>query len=300
MSRLRADLLLVLVALIWGFAFVAQKNAFAHVGACTFVFSRFLISAALVFPFARREWRRKKPRAKLRARAGALVLFLAVFSGGVILQQSGMATTSVTNAGFLTGLYVIFVPLICRIVYRQSLSPWIYPAALLSLAGTFLLSGGSVAHYAPGDNLVILCAVFWGMHVSLMGVLTRETGAPLTLACLQYAVCALAAGVWMLAAEHPSLTDIAGAFWPILYAGVLSGGIAYTLQAVAQQYAPAADAAIIMSGESLFAALGGAWLMGERLSSLQYTGCILMVLAMLMAEAAPLLSPLWRRAARAM
>jgi drug/metabolite transporter (DMT)-like permease len=286
MSRLRADLYLLLVALIWGVAFVPQKLAFSHIGACTFVFSRFMISALLVAPFALREWRRKKAWGKIRPRLNSVLLMLVAFAGGVLFQQEGLATTSATNAGFLTGLYVIFVPIICRGVYGQSLSPWIFPAAFLSLLGTWLLSGG-VSHIVPGDTLVVLCAVSFGLQVAMLGVLTRQTETPLVFAVLQYLFCASVAGVWMVMAEHPTLADIQGALWPILYAGVLSGGVAYTLQAVAQQYAPSSDAAIIMSGESLFAAIAGAIVLGDTLTAPQYAGCVLIAFAILMTEIAP-------------
>lgn len=286
MSRLKADLLLLLVALIWGVAFVPQKLAFAHIGACTFVFARFLISAVLVLPLAVREWRRKKPLRKLASRRGGIAVMLVAFCAGVILQQQGLASTSATNAGFLTGLYVIFVPIICRGIYGQALSPWVFPAAFLSLLGTWFLSGG-VGRVVPGDILVILCALGFGVQVAVLGVLARETEMPLTFAVLQYAACTAVAGVWMLAAEHPQWHEITGALGPILYGGVLSGGIAYTLQAVAQQHAPASDAAIIMSGESLFAALAGALVLGETLTAPQYAGCALITGAILLTEIAP-------------
>lgn len=286
MSRLKAGFLLLIVAVIWGVAFVPQKLAFAHIGACTFVFARFIISAVLVFPLARREWRRKKPRTALRATQPLLLALLLAFCGGVILQQAGLSTTTATNGGFLTGLYVLFVPLICALFFRQPLSPWIYPAALLSVAGTWFLSGG-VSNLVPGDTFVVLCAACFGVHVAVLGAVMKRVDAPLTVACLQYIVVALVAGVWMFAVEKPSGADLLGALWPILYAGVLSGGVAYTLQAVAQRHAPASDAAIIMSGESLFAALAGALLLGERLSGAQYAGGALILAAILLTELAP-------------
>lgn len=289
MSRLRADLLLLFVALIWGGAFVPQKLAYAHIGGLTFVFSRFLISAVLVLPFAWREWRQKKPAAKFRAGAGSLAMMLAAFCAGVLLQQLGLATTTATNAGFFTGLYVLFVPLVCRGLYRHKLSPWIFPAVALSLGGTWLLSGG-VSHVVAGDALVILCAAAFGVQVAMLGVMAQRIGAPLVLAVLQYAVCAAVAGAGMMLFESPQWGDIMGALWPILYAGVLSGGIAYTLQVVAQQYTQPSDAAIIMSGENIFAALAGAVFLGERLAMLQYAGAALIVAAMLVVELAPLLT----------
>lgn len=288
MSRAQADLLLLLVALIWGLAFVAQKDSFSHVGACTFVAARFFLSTVLVLPFAIKEYRRIAPERQTSGNIAEISLLCAAFCVGVIFQQIGIGKTSVTNAGFLTGLYVVFVPVICTLVYRQKLSAWIFPAALLSIAGTWLLSGGGAGGFSYGDILVFICAIGFAVQVVLIGRVMARIRAPFSLSCLQYAVVTIVAIAGMAAFEHPTMENIYAAAWPILYAGVISGGIAYTLQVVAQQYAPASDSAIILSGEAVFAAIAGAMLIGERLTMMKYFGCGLIALAILLVEFAPL------------
>ena len=298
MSRLKADLLLLLAALIWGAAFVAQKEALAHIGSYTFIAARFSLSALLVLPLAWREHRRASVAQTLFTAplAADLALLCLAFSGAVISQQVGMEDTSVTNAGFLTGLYVLFVPIICRLIYRQKISAWIMPAALLSVAGVWLLSGGTFkAHLlsGKGDMLVLLCAVGFAFQVTLIGRLMHRIRAPLQMSCLQYGAVAILSAIAALVFEHPDMNNILAAWLPIVYAGVLSGGIAYTLQAVAQQYTPAEDSAVILSAESVFAAGAGALLMHDRLTLQGGIGCGLIIGAILMVECGPYLWP-WK------
>lgn len=288
MSRIQADLVLLLVALIWGAAFVAQKNALAYVGSFTFIAARFAISALLVLPLALRERSKSKEVIAGRVTLFDLALLCASFAGAVVLQQVGLEKTSVTNAGFLTGLYVLFVPVICRVIYKQTLSMLIYPAALLSVAGVFLLSGGELTSVSlEGDGLVLLCAVGFAIQVALIGKIMGAVKAPFRICLLQYASCALIGLAAALIFEHPTMENILKAGLPILYAGVISGGIAYTLQVVAQQYTPASDSAVILSGEAVFAALTAAIMSGERLTSTGFAGCLLIIFAILMVEFGP-------------
>lgn len=289
-SRLQANGLLLLVAIIWGTAFVAQKDSFDHVGPYTFVAFRFLLSFLLVLPLALREY--KKDIAQTIARGTHLkdMLWLCpAFAAGVLLQQIGIGATTVTNAGFLTGLYVLFVPLICLLLYKQKLSPWVFPAAFSSLGGLYLLVGGRLDGFASGDFLVISSALGFAVQVVLVGRIMAGSAAIFTLCTVQYAAVALVAFIGMFLFENPTMAGLAGAFWQIVYAGAISGGIAYTLQVVAQRFTPAPDSAIILSGEALFAAIAGALLMGDRLSLMQYGGCALIAAAILLVELAPML-----------
>ena len=289
MSRIKADLLLLLVAVIWGVAFVAQKDSLTNIGPCTFVATRFFISMMLVLPLAIKEYRRTQPVKEFRHSKGSLLVLCSTFSGGIILQQIGLAKTTVTNAGFLTGLYVIFVPIICTFIYKQTLSRWIFPAALMSIAGIWLLSGGRLDGLTFGDALIVACSLVFSVQVSLIGEVVKRLKTPFILSVLQYAAVMGVALVGVLFFEHPTLEGLHAAMWPILYAGVLSGGVAYTLQVVAQQYTTAADSAIIMSGESVFAAIAGALLLGERLTSTQYYGCALISVAIILTELMPMI-----------
>lgn len=289
MTRLRADILLLVAALIWGFAFVAQKDALLYIGPLTFVAGRFFLSFIVTLPLALRE-RQNAARDKIEKCNIAKLLFAlcTVFTGGVILQQTGLATTSVTNAGFLTGLYVVFVPLICFALFRQKIPAVIIPAVALCVTGTYMLSGGGYG-FGWGDAQVLLCAVFFALHVVLVGRLMARSKSPLQISCLQYGAVTLAALCGFFAFESPTLSGLQGALPALLYAGIASGGIAYTLQMVAQQYAPPSDTAVILSSESVFAAIGGYILLNERISATGMAGCALIILAILMVELAPLI-----------
>ena len=288
MSRVKADLLLLLVAVIWGVAFVAQKDSLAHIAPCTFVATRFLISLLLVLPLAIKEYKRVRPEKKILNSKRNLLVLCGTFSGGIILQQIGLAKTTVTNAGFLTGLYVIFVPVICTFIYKQTLSRWIFPAAIMSIAGIWLLSGGRLDGLSFGDLIIIACSLVFSVQVSLIGEVVKHLKTPFVISVMQYAFVMLAALVGAIAFEHPTLDGLQAAMWPILYAGVMSGAIAYTLQVVAQQFTTAADSAIIMSGESVFAAIAGALMLGERLTLTQYYGCALISVAIALTEVMPM------------
>lgn len=289
MSRLKADLMLLFVAIIWGAAFIAQKDSLDNIGPFTFVASRFLISLVLILPFAAREYKKAKPAKKLTESKGELLLMCCTFFGGMILQQIGIAKTTVTNAGFLTGLYVIFVPVLCTFLYKQHLSRWNYIAALTSIAGVWLLSGARLDGFTSGDALVFAGSIVFSVQVTLISRVAIKLKTPFIISALQYAFVALAATIGMLAFEQPTLDNIENAMWPILYAGVISGAFAYTMQVIAQQYTTAADSAIIMSGEAVFAAIAGALMLGERLAPKQYYGCTLIAVAIVLTEVMPLI-----------
>lgn len=290
MNRVQADLVLLIVALIWGAAFVAQKEAFDHVGTYTFIASRFFLSMLLVAPLAWREHKRNEP--VTRSHGMEIGLLALVFTAAVVLQQEGIKHTSVTNAGFLTGLYVLFVPVVCLFIYKQKLSSFIYPAALLSVIGVYCLSrnSGEMTALGLGDILVLLCAVGFGLQVAMVGRIVNKVKAPIRICFWQYAVCFALCLVAALVFESPTWEGIRAAGIPILYAGAISGGIAYTLQVIAQQYTPASDSAVILSAESLFAALFGALMMSERLSPLGAAGCGLIIIAILTVEFGPFLA----------
>ncbi len=291
MTRLQADILLLLAALIWGAAFVAQKEAMEHMGPFTFIAARFGISALLVLPFALREGK-KKPLPQ-KPPYFDLALLGAAFCAGVILQQVGIERTSVTNAGFLTGLYVVFVPLICTLFYKEVLPRRIFPAALMAIGGVWLLSGSTTSvldGFSAGDGFVLMCAAGFALQVVLVGRIMQKWQAPLRVCVYQYAIVTAVALTVAFAIESPSLQQLHDALWPVLYAGAISGGVAYTLQVVAQQYTPASDSAVLLSSEAVFAALFG-WLMaGDRLSGSGWLGCLLITLAIIVVEIWPYIS----------
>jgi drug/metabolite transporter (DMT)-like permease len=291
MTRLKADILLFIATIIWGSAFVAQKDSMAHLGPFAFIAARFFLSFLCVIPFALRE-RRRIVLEEAKSLWPLITAFCIVFTAGVILQQKGIVHTSVTNAGFLTGLYVLFVPLIGYALYRTAIRAWILPAALLCVAGTWFMSNGMSSVSGGlniGDMMVLGCALCFGFHVVFVGKIMNEKPAPLQLSCLQYAVATVVCGAAAFFFENNLWQNFLDSGVAILYAGVISGGLAYTLQIIAQQYTPPSDTAVILSAEAVFAAIFGFLLMGDRLNAGGIFGCILIAAGILLVELGPLL-----------
>jgi drug/metabolite transporter (DMT)-like permease len=282
-SRLVANLLLLLAATIWGAAFVAQTTAMASIGPLWFIAIRFALATIVVAPFALREgeggvgdWRSWRYGASI----GVFLFF------GALLQQLGLLSTTVTNGGFLTSLYVLTTPVLGFMLFRERPHGVIWPGAALALAGTWLLGGG-LGQLNSGDALVTLGAIAWGMQILLLGRGSRATGRPLLLSVQQFAVTAalgLVVAVWF---EPISLAAVRGAGFELFYAGVMSGGLAFALQAVGQRHTPNADAAIILSAEAPLASLFGIALLGERVNATGAFGCALIFAAILLVQLAP-------------
>jgi len=272
-------------------AFVAQKTGMDGLGPMGFSGTRFLLSALIVLPFA---WREMKA-VSLPVEAGNALLIAVlgvVFSLGVVAQQAGMMTTSVSNAGFLTGLYVIFVPFFAWLIFRRPPAKIIWPACAIAFAGVWMLSGGAPSRFAPGDWLVLCSALLYGVHIPLVGLLAQRTGRVMMLAFLQYVACAVLglAGAYAFEDGIGGPQVLADNMVQILYAGIISGGIAYTLQIVAQRHTPPSHAAIIMMLEAPFAGLAGALFLGDRLGPLGLAGCACILAAALLAESGAFLS----------
>lgn len=286
MPRPVAALLLLLCTMFWGFAFVAQKSAMDSMGVLSFTGVRYIIGGLLVLPLALFEWRRRKA-GLTRGQWGLVAVLCLAFFFGSWLQQAGLATTTATNGGFLTGLYVFFVPLIGLLVFRSKPHPIVYVGVPLALVGIYFLNGGGIDSFNGGDWLIVGSAVFWAMHVLTLGHLARETGLPIFVSAISFLVAGILATVIAVPTEAPTLAQISGTWMQLAYAAVLSTAVGFTLQAVGQQYVPPANAAIILSAESLFAALGGALLLGDRLPVIGYAGAGLLFFAILMVEAVP-------------
>jgi drug/metabolite transporter (DMT)-like permease len=290
MSRSVANLLMLIAALIWGTTFVAQQLGMSDVGPLTYTGARFLLGAAFILPLALRERARLSAsgvdfdRRDLLSWAGlGMLLFW-----GASLQQIGLIKTTVTNAGFLTGLYVPLVSFLAWLIQRHRPHISIWPGTLCSLAGTWLLSGGELAGFNIGDIWITVSALFWAAHVLWVGGVAARKDSPMLVAFGQFVVCGLLSLSAALLTEPVSLSGILAALPTILYGGLLSVGIAFTLQVVAQRHTPAADAAILLSSETLFAAIAGAIYLGERLTTIQVLGCSLMFFSILAVQLAPL------------
>lgn len=291
MPRSLAVLLLLVCTMFWGFAFIAQKMAMESIGPLTFAGTRYLLGGLVILPLSLWEYRKKAASQKsnpMTSRTWGYVLALSiVFFLGSWLQQAGLAHTTVTNGGFLTSLYVMFVPLIAFIVVRTRPHPIIWVGVPLALVGIYFLNGGGIDTFNYGDSLIVISAVFWAMHVLMLGHIARTTGLPIFISGISFLVAGVLAWCFALPLEMPNIAAISEAWMQIAYAGIMSTAIAFTLQAIAQQYVPSANAAIILSAESLFAALGGALLLGERLPVVGYAGATLIFAAILLVEGFP-------------
>lgn len=282
---LTGDLLLLLVALIWGFGFVAQRAGMSHIGPYAFNGIRFLLGGLCLLPLVLRT------RSSMPVSSRQVPLLLAggtaglVLFAGATLQQLGIQYTTAGKAGFITGLYVIIVPLI-GLFFRQITSAGTWIGAILAVAGMYLLSVRGTMVINPGDLLVLIGAVFWAAHVLLLGYLSPRT-IPVRLAMVQFFVCGLFSLAVAFCVETITISAIRAAAIPILYGGIASVGAGYTLQVVAQRRAHPSHAAILLSLESAFALLGGWWLLDEHLSIRGLTGCILMLAGMLISQLWP-------------
>lgn len=286
MTRLRANLLLLLAGAIWGMGFVAQSTAMANVGPWTFNAAKFVLAALAVLPFALREARQTpRPLAATEWR-GFLGIGAFLFTGS-ILQQVGITTTSVTNSGFLTGLYVVFTPILGLLVLRQRPHWVVWPCALTAFLGIVLVGGGSIGALNAGDLLVVLCAVFFALQILFVGRFAVSSNRPLMLSLVQFVVCAALSGAGAALLETTSLRGLGGAWVEIVYGGVFSIGLAFSLQTIGQRHTTAPQAAIFLSSEALFAALFAAFILGERIALLGLLGCGLIFAAMLAVEIVP-------------
>lgn len=289
-QSLRADLLMLLTAAIWGSTFVAQRLGMEEIGPFLYTGLRFALGALVLLPLLlhRPAGRAPLPPPDRPLLLGGALLGL-VLTCGINLQQVGLLFTSVTNSGFITGLYVIMVPLLGLLVgQRAGTGTWL--GAGLAVLGMALLSLGADFRIASGDWLQLAGAVVWGVHVLLVGALASRHD-PLRIAFLQFLTCALLSLLLAVLLEEIDVAAILRAGPAILYGGVIAVGIGFTLQVVAQKHAIASHAAIILSLEAVFAALAGALLLDESLPARGYLGAVLMLAGMLVAQLWPRRAP---------
>jgi drug/metabolite transporter (DMT)-like permease len=284
----KSDALLLTTAIIWGFAFVAQRVGMDYVGPFTFNGIRFAIGGLSLLPLLAMSREQRTATSKILPPPGLKTIFfggaalgLALFSGAS-LQQIGLVYTTAGKAGFITGLYVIMVPLL-GLFWRQQpkIGTWI--GAVLAAIGLYFLSVTEQFEIEPGDLLVLIGAFFWAAHVLIIGWLSPRINS-IKLAFSQYVACSILSLITAFVVEDITMLSISQAAIPILYGGLLSVGIAYTLQVVAQRDAHPAHAAILLSLEAVFAAIGGWLILGEVISARGLFGCGLMLAGMLLSQ----------------
>jgi drug/metabolite transporter (DMT)-like permease len=276
--RLKADLTLLLVAVVWGSGFIAQRLASAS-GISVFWINglRTFLGVLVLLPFIR--FRLALPRNALWP---TLAAGLALFGGGT-LQQVGLITTTASNAGFITGTYVVLIPILLLLFWRKHTAWFTWLATALATAGLALLSLAGSLRLNPGDLFELGGACLWALHVILVGRVVQRANF-LHFAIGQYLVVGVLNLVLALATASSQVPSLPRVGWPVLYLGIVSTGIGFTLQGMAQRHSPPADAAIILSMESVFAALFGFLLLGERLTWLQWLGCLLILTAILLSQ----------------
>ena len=266
----------MLTAAIWGFAFVAQRAGMEFIGPFLFNAVRFALGTAVLLPLIFLS--RNKKRAQRVPLKHGLLAGLILFAGAS-LQQIGLVYTTAGNAGFVTGLYVVIVPVL-GLFRGQSCGKGTWAGAALAVSGMFLLTTAGSSRMFSGDIIVFAGAIFWAFHIQLISRLMKRYEA-LSLAALQFGCCSILSALSALLTEKLSFSGIRLAAVPILYGGLVSVGIAYTLQVIAQKRAHPAHAAIIMSLEAVFALIGG-WLMLREPVTFQGTaGGALMLAAMI-------------------
>ena len=270
--------MLLAVALIWGVGFVVNRLAALQVGALIYNGVRFTLGTLTLVPFV---WQRLRSFSRLELWGGALV-GLVLFAGSAF-QQMGLRFTTAGKAAFITGLYVVLVPLLLALIWRQ-LPHWTaWAASTLAAVGLFLLSAVERMALSPGDSLELAGALMWAFHVIIIGRLAQRVDA-MRFALAQYAVCGLVSILAGLALEEHTWRGLAAAWWAVVFTGVLSVGLAYTLQVMGQRHAPPTDAAVILSAETVFAAFSGWLVLGETLAAQQWVGCGLMLGGMILAQ----------------
>ncbi len=285
-QEMKSNVLLMMTAAIWGFAFVAQRVGMQYVGAFTFNGVRFALGSISLVPLLI-YFKKKKTAEPAEETTSASALVPGIIAGSILFlgasfQQIGLAYTSAGKAAFITGLYIVLVPLFgIFLKHRIRFGTW--AGVALAVVGLYFLSVNEDFSIAKGDFLEIIGAFFWASHILAIDYFTKKVDA-LKLSFVQFAACAVLSMAAALIFEDISISGLNQALIPILYGGLFSVGIAYTLQVVGQKHAKPSHAAIILSMETVFAAIGGALLLSENLGGRGYLGCALMFAGMLLTQ----------------
>lgn len=291
-KQMKSSALLVLTALIWGVAFVAQSEGMNYVGGFTFNACRFLIGGIVLIPciFLLRRVNgdqngamspaEQKQQWKMGLIGGICCgIFLSV---AACLQQFGIAFTTVGKAGFITALYIVIVPLFGLFMHKKvGLNIW--ASVAIAAVGMYLLCITEGFAIGKGDFLVFLCAIGFSLHILVIDYFSPKADG-VVISCVQFFTAGIISSVFMFIFEQPSWSAILSAWMPVLYAGVLSSGVGYTLQVVAQKDVEPTIASLLMSLESVFSLLAGWVLLGQKLSGKELVGCVLVFGAIVLAQ----------------
>ena len=281
----------LLCTFIWGTTFIAQDTGMDKIGPLTFNGARFFIGFLSIIPFAILFERKK---ISLEINKNKKLFYKLLFWVGVFLflgtyvQQAALLYTDVANAAFFTIFYVPMVPIILFLFYSKSLHWSIWPSVLFCLVGVYLLSNFSDATVRLGDGLVILCALFWSLHIIFIGHVIKNFNLPLFFGSLQALIVSIFSITFAVFFETITIPNILNESVSIIYAGALSGGIAFTLQIYAQKNISAAPAAIIFSLEGVFAAIAAWIILNQILGLNNIIGCLLILTGVIFSQLAPI------------
>ena len=286
----RNSLLLLLTATIWGVAFVAQSVSMDYIGGFTFNAVRNLIGALTLLPVIKVLDKTHSEAEKKResSASGRKTLLIGGICCGIMLclasnfQQFGIKYTTVGKAGFITACYIIIVPII-GIFLKKKCSPFIWAAVVMALVGLYLLCITDGFSIGLGDILMLVCAFLFSLHILVIDYFSPKTDG-VKLSCIQFLVCGILSMIPALILEHPQISSILTAWLPILYAGVMSCGVAYTLQVVGQKNVNPTVASLILSLESCISVLAGWVLLDQKLSIKELLGCVIMFAAIILAQ----------------
>ncbi|MDD6189393.1 MAG: DMT family transporter [Clostridiales bacterium] len=289
-GEIKGNILLLITALIWGSAFVAQSVGMDHIGAFTFQGVRSLVGSAVLVPviLVISAMKKKKGEYVKPTKADRALLWKAGIICGIImtiaanLQQQGIQYTTAGKAGFITALYIVIVPVLGLFMGKKSsLRMWLCIA--MALVGLYLLSMTGGFRLSRGDTLVLLCAVAFSFHIVVVDHYASLVDG-VKLSCIQFLVCGVISCVFMFLFEKPDISGLMAAAVPILYAGVMSCGVAYTLQIVGQKYTRPTMASLLMSLESVFAVLTGMIILREIPTAREAIGCVIMFAAIIITQ----------------
>lgn len=292
-NQVRQVVFPIITAMIWGSSFVAQSTSTEHVGAYTFNAARSFVGfLALLVVVQIFKMLRKEPPAEQTAaekKAGRRDLILGGICCGIALalscnlQQLGLvAGASVGKTSFITTLYVVLVP-ICGLFLKKKVSPTVWISVLLAVAGLYCLCIKENFTIAPSDLLVLLCAFGYTLHILVIDYFTQRVDG-VKMSCIQFLTCAILSAILMLIFENPTWADIVPCMGSILYVGVFSSGVAYTLQILAQKDSNPTIVALLLSLESVFGAVSGAIFLHETMTGKELIGCVLMLIAVVLAQ----------------
>ncbi len=286
-GKAKGNLMLLVTALIWGTAFAAQSGAMDHIRPFTFTALRSFLGGLVLLPVIA-LFRREPVKSRKTLFTGGALCGLCLFIASAF-QQVGIVYSTTAKAGFITALYVVFVPLI-RLALGKRPSPIVWPAVGISVIGFYLLCvGGGALSLQKGDLLLLLCAVCFSIHILVIDRFSPRTDG-VKMACIQFFVCGALSLICTLFFETPDMKSIAAAWLPVAYAGVLSSGIAYTMQIVGQKYTDPVTASLICSLEAVFAALAGylcwrlGWIGNGNITPREIFGCLLVFIAVILVQ----------------